>query len=280
MSEKKSEKLNDKVKEQIMKWLQESGHKIELSPEEPPGVLVSSEIIELCSKDPPLVANLPADLEEMKRRLKPAAIHLSLGRVCRIGRKTVLLDESKKPYLRIEPYQVAIVETREKLNMPNNLIARWNLSIGSVYKGLLWVGGPQVDPGFRGNLVCPLYNLSTDPVTLEFGEPFATIDFVRIAPGTLRDFPQKRFKMSDYSSFESAPEDTVRMVRETRHRMEIFEASTLASIGILIAALAILTTSQLLQIKEVWPAVVWIVLAAIVTFVSGFVMGLVARKGN
>jgi len=172
-------KLSDKVKEEMMKLLRDEGLTVEPSKDKTPGVLVSSEIIELCSKDPPLIGGLPDNLTLLKDRIKPAAIHLSMGERYRVGERTFFLSE-KRPYLTIQPYQVVIVETLEELNMPKNLIARWNLRISYVYKGLLWVGGPQVDPGFTGHLYCPLYNLSTNPVTLEYAEPFATIDFVKL----------------------------------------------------------------------------------------------------
>ena len=48
-----------------------------------------------------------------------------------------------------------------------------------VYKGLVWVGSLQVDPGYRGYLFCPLYNLSDKEQELTYKEPLFTIDFVR-----------------------------------------------------------------------------------------------------
>ena len=94
-----------------------------------------------------------------------------------------------KPYrltvgndLTIEPYQVAVIQTLETLNLPSFLIGRWNIRVGLAYRGLLWVGGAQVDPGFRGRLSCPIYNLSTKPVQLKHGDELAMIDFVTTTP--------------------------------------------------------------------------------------------------
>ena len=275
----RKKKLSDKVKKEMMKWLRDEGLTVELSKDETPGVLVSSEIIELCSRDPPLIGGLPDDPGELESRIKPAAIHLSLGEKYRVGERTFFLSK-KKPYLTIQPYQVVIVETKEYLNMPKNLIARWNLRISYVYKGLIWVGGPQVDPRYTGFLYCPLYNLSTSPVTLQYGEPFATIDFVRLASGRSVDYrkQQKRTKMSHYQSFKSAPEAAIRQVKEARRRIEIFEATTLTAIGIIITALAILATANPTISEQGWPPVLWITVAAIVTFISGLILGVVAGK--
>jgi len=244
---------------------------------EPPGVLLSDEIEECVDKYgliKPFLAR--ASEEERRKRLKPAAYHLSLGKECRIGGKPIFLNDKNNRYLRIEPYQVAIVETLEELNMPKNLIGRWNLSISCVYKGLLWVGGPQVDPGYKGHLYCPLYNLSTRPVIMEFEEPFATIDFVRTTPykeDKSIPFKQKRYKLSDYNGLESAPKQTLDIVERTRKRMELFEATTLTVLGVIIAALAIISTSQFTVNIQFWPAVIWIIIAVVITFASGFFIG-------
>lgn len=272
-------KLSDEVKKEMMERLTNEGVEVKLSKGEKLGVLASGEIIELCSRDPPLIGGLPDNADELERRIKPAAIHMSLGEEYRVGEKSFFLGE-KNPYLTIQPYQVVIVETKEWLNMPKNLIARWNLRISCVYKGLLWVGGPQVDPGYKGFLYCPLYNLSTNPVTLRYGEPFATIDFVRVAPGRSVDYErqQKRFGMAHYQSFKSAPEDAIRKINEARRRMQIFEATMLTTIGIVITALAILSTSGRTISEHLWLSVLWIALAAVVTFISGLIIGVVAGK--
>jgi hypothetical protein len=67
----------------------------------------------------------------------------------------------------------------ERINMPLYMIGRFNLKIDLIYQGIILGTGPQVDPGFRGRLSCPLHNISNNDVVLTFGERFATIDFVK-----------------------------------------------------------------------------------------------------
>lgn len=245
---------------------------VTLKPDELPGVLVSSEII-ACVRRYSMID--PFYPEKERDRLKPASYHLSLGRECRIGEKTIFLDE-KNPYLRIEPYQVAIVQTLEKLNMPTNVIGRWNLSLSRVYSGLLWVGGPQVDPGYRGYLYCPIYNLSTQTAILEYGQPFATIDFVRTTPGKSVEASFKRKRMADYGLLKSQPKETLDKVKETARRMEIFETTMFTAMGIIIAALAILATSSLVPSS----ATLLIVVGTIATFIAGILIGLRGGKNS
>jgi deoxycytidine triphosphate deaminase len=262
-----------KEEEQVDVTPVEMTQEVKLKRNEKPGVLVSSEIAKL-AEDP--MIRMISPFYRDKKRLRPAGYQLSLGENYRIGAKTKLLS-AKDPYLRIKPYQVAIVETWEELNLPKNIIGRWNVSISGVYKGLLWVGGPQVDPCFKGHLYCPLYNLSTSPVTLVYREPFATIDFVRTTPGLSVPFHQTRRKMSDYvTMLESAPEDTLKQVKQVRRRVQIFETTMLTTMGVIIAALAILAGSS----AEPNLATLWIAVGAVATFVSGLLVGLVARRGD
>ena len=82
----------------------------------------------------------------------------------------------------LPPHQVAVVKTHEIINIPRFLIARWNLRVKWVYEGLLWTGGPQVDPGWQGHLYCPIYNLGGREVVVPHKERFFTMDFVRTTP--------------------------------------------------------------------------------------------------
>ncbi len=109
---------------------------------------------------------------------EPASYQLRLGDLYRIeGVDKHLTDDNS--ILTIEPHGIAIVRTYEWINLPGFLIARWNLKVKKVYEGLVWVGGPQVDPGYQGYLSCPLYNLSSNPVKLEYKKPLFIIDFLR-----------------------------------------------------------------------------------------------------
>ena len=112
-----------------------------------------------------------------EENLKPARYQLTLGPEAKVGGRVVRIDENNP--LIIPPHQLAIVRTCETLNLPRFLIARWNLSVSMVYRGLLWVGALQVDPGWVGYLPCPLYNLSNAQVEIKAGERLFTIDFVR-----------------------------------------------------------------------------------------------------
>lgn len=135
-------------------------------------VLLKDEIEYYASLDPPLIENFA------KEGLKPASYYLRLGSECRVGGKEHNLSD-ERPTLVIKPHDIAVVSTYEKVNIPGFLIGRWNQRVTSAYEGIVWVGGPQVDPGYSGHLYCPLYNLSNRDVELQFKKPLFMIDFVK-----------------------------------------------------------------------------------------------------
>lgn len=112
--------------------------------------------------------------------LKPASYELTLGpRYQREGHDGVLTRE--KQWLVIPKNSVAFVSMGERLMLPHYIAARFNLSIDWIYQGLLLGTGPQVDPGFKGVLSCPLHNISNNPIRIKLGEPFTKIDFIKVS---------------------------------------------------------------------------------------------------
>ena len=198
-------------------------------PRDETGVLLSDRIKHYCLKYK-LIDPFDDEL------LKPAGYDLTVGANYSVLGERRALNEGKT--LEIEPYQVAIIETCETINMPKFLVARWNVRVTRAYEGLLWVGGAQVDPGFRGHLCCPIYNLSTKKVTLAFGDTLAMIYFVTTTPyekGICKEFPWRDRKMllfSDYPSLSSGIEAQVKEFEKdiedgkNATRTELVEAKT------------------------------------------------------
>ena len=153
------------------------------------GAVLLSDQIEYYTQelDPPLLANPDGSLLDFTDRdgddwacLDTASYKLRLGDEAHVGGKYVRV--SKESSLELDPHQVAVVKTYEKVNIPRYLVGRWNIRVKWVYEGLLWVGGPQVDPGWRGHLYCPIYNLAERKVVIPFKERVFTIDFTRTTP--------------------------------------------------------------------------------------------------
>lgn len=85
-------------------------------------------------------------------------------------------------YYIVPPNSLVYIKLKQTLRIPFYLIGRHNLKIRYVYRGLLLGTGPQVDPGFEGNLFIPLHNFTTSPIKVYINGPqnsFVSIDFVR-----------------------------------------------------------------------------------------------------
>ena len=139
------------------------------------------------------------------QRLKAAGYELTVGDEYFLGGEYLTLGDrsSDKKRVTIPPFEVAVIKTKEIIRLPRYIIARWNIKVSHAYSGLLWVGGPQVDPGWSGHLFCPIYNLSDKAVTLDVGEPIALMDFVKTTPfqkGVSKEynFPPKRLILEEY----------------------------------------------------------------------------------
>lgn len=220
-----------------------------------------------------------------RNKLKPAAYELSVGALYSIGGKThQLSDTGSRDEIVIRPFEVVILQTLERLNLPRFLIARWNVRVRWAYKGLLWVGAAQVDPGFKGYLSCPLYNLSDKPVRLHYGEEIAVIDFVTTTPpnkGCVSYNAAKRSRVlfEDYepNGLNSA------LATQAREKIEVFEKRidelqsvvttsvgfTLSAMGILVAALAVFVSKQVPDaLSRFSPSLGVSVLALVVAFLA------------
>jgi deoxycytidine triphosphate deaminase len=136
------------------------------------GLLLSNEIEGFC--------NVGLLIENHKSEMiRPASYTLTIGPdyVDSEGKIRKMRDE--QAYFYMEPNSIVYVSSAERLNLPFYIVARFNLRVKWVYKGILLGTGPQVDPGFKGNLSCPLFNLTNRAVRIKLGEMFATIDFER-----------------------------------------------------------------------------------------------------
>lgn len=224
-------------------------------------VLLRNEIEYYASLDPPLIE--PFD----KKHLKAAGYMLSLGSECRVGGKTYNLSEQSTKLV-IEPHDLAVVSTYEKVNIPGFLVGRWNLRVTIAYEGIVWVGGPQVDPGYDGHLYCPLYNLSNRAVELEFKKPLFFIDFVRTTrflegkstlwkrkrEDSLDSYDLHRLKSALSEDFEQFRSD----ISSVRKNLERFQQIIFPVLAIIIAAVAVIASLGIFGFYEIPSESKWV----------------------
>lgn len=112
----------------------------------------------------------------------------------KIGKNLIYWDEkgslvNKKlgdgEFFELQRNSIAFVTTRETFRLPNYIAVRFNLKINNVHRGLLLGTGPLVDPGFSGNLLIPLHNLTNNNYTFYEGETIIWLEFTKTSPNVL-----------------------------------------------------------------------------------------------
>lgn len=250
-----------------------------------PGVLLSDVIRHYC-----LWFELISPFDEAN--LKPANYKLTIGDEYAIGGEIYPLpDSSGNNEVRIPPFAVAIIKTKETINMPPFLIGRWNIQVRRAYQGLVWVGGPQVDAGYVGHLFCPIYNLSDKDVVLRRGDPIAVIDFektTRFREGKCIRYPkvpenvlfeeynpkglisglvnkaQKRLDQVE-GRLESGIENAEGQIRRISQRADNFISLTFGVMAILFAAISVIAVGKE---SPPWPYISVFVLSGSAIFLS------------
>lgn len=108
------------------------------------GILLSNQIDAFCRE------NLLISAHYKRENLRPASYTLRIGDqyIDPDGRKCTLSDQEDT--IVFKKNSIIFVSTKEELDLPYYIIARFNLRVNWVYEGILLGTGPQVDPGFSG----------------------------------------------------------------------------------------------------------------------------------
>ena len=104
----------------------------------------------------------------------------------RIGPEALMSGQEKvsnlehEGTLTIKPGQFAIINTLEKVKTSEKIAGRIGVRSYFTRKGLVFLTGLQIDPGFDGVLILGLYNASPRNMVLEYAEPFCSVEFHRL----------------------------------------------------------------------------------------------------
>jgi len=128
-----------------------------------------------------------------ERELRPASYTLHAGPEYLISLPGKLVEGNleREERVVIPPNGLIYIRFLEEVNIPYYMIARFNLRVKQVYRGLLLGTGPQVDPGFRGHLGCPIHNFTDEDKVLHYRERLITIDFEKTTPFAQTSFGNK-----------------------------------------------------------------------------------------
>lgn len=120
-------------------------------------------------------ANMIEDFDES--HFQGASYDLRVGDECFYRGETIALSESESKSLTIGPHEVAIVSSVETFYIPTNVVARYDLRMNFLWRGLVLQVGLHLDPGYEGKVWSLLFNLSDKPVELKYMKRFASMEF-------------------------------------------------------------------------------------------------------
>lgn len=228
-----------------------------------------------------------------KDSLEPAGYKMRVGKTYYHGREKKELCEGE--FLEIAPHDVVLIETTERICLPRFMIARWNIKVKLAYKGLLWVGAAQVDPGYVGHLACPIYNLSTKTVRLRRNQELALIDFVKTTPYTkdsCESFPSSPARgigdvvidglgiESALSEYQERLDEVEKIADGVKSQATYFTTLVITLLGVLFAVLVLVGGDSNASVQAIsgwgtWVRIVAVVLslalsATALTLVLGF----------
>lgn len=83
--------------------------------------------------------------------------------------------------IELPPNSISYLETDEGFRLPQYIAARFNLHIRHVHRGILLGTGPVVHPGFVGQLLVPLHNLTANPCKIIGGDRLLWVEFTKFS---------------------------------------------------------------------------------------------------
>ncbi|RWM71594.1 MULTISPECIES: hypothetical protein [Mesorhizobium] len=82
-------------------------------------------------------------------------------------------------FLTVPNNSIVFVESNITFRLPRYIGLRFNLQIKHVHRGILLGTGPLIDPGFRGKLLIPLHNLTSEPYHIKIDDGLIWIEFTK-----------------------------------------------------------------------------------------------------
>jgi len=146
----------------------------------PPALLNSSDIHEYVTRTGMIA---PYDSKYLK----------SSSYEVQIGDEIIYWDDGgEKHHLRLcdgnevvlKPNSLMFFKTKQTFRLPDYIAVRFNLRITNVHRGLLLGTGPLVDPGFEGQILIPLHNLTTNFYKFRIGESLIWVEFTKVSPNS------------------------------------------------------------------------------------------------
>jgi dCTP deaminase len=148
--------------------------------------------------DPESVEGIKYDFHTGNRILKA-----SYGRPVNVDELTA----AERNSLFIAPGEVVFVLTKERLNLPNNIMATLLPKRKMSHGGISVLGGQAIDPRYSGVLWFGMYNFSSTPYPLMPGRKLIAAMFYELSDAEVEEFP-----VPEAAHIDDFPDDLIRLI--------------------------------------------------------------------
>ncbi len=158
-----------------------------------PAALLSSEHIKAYVRQTAMVHKFD---HQTRGKLKAASYEINPGK------KFIYWDPSSKlkvvqPVGKDKPLilpanSITFAQLESDFALPDYIAVRFNLRIQHVHRGILLGTGPLIDPGFKGEMLIPLHNLTSDEYVIKPNEGLIWVEFTKTTHGAVKTPPGRK----------------------------------------------------------------------------------------
>lgn len=121
----------------------------------------------------------------------------------------ITLSPAEQNQLFIAPGEIVFVLTKERLNLPANVMALLSPKRKLSHSGILVLGGQAIDPRYNGVLWFGMYNFSSTPYPLEANRKLIAATFYELDEAEAADLPKP-----EASEIDDFPQELVALVNQ------------------------------------------------------------------
>lgn len=153
--------------------------------------------------------------------LQPASYDLRVGDKLLASHSDREIDLSEQGSAPIKAGEFALLTTHERIELSKSITGQIGVRSYYTRKGLILLAGSQIDPGFEGHLTLGVYNASPRDFTIDYKEPFSTVEYHRLSEPV-----QEAYKASEQQQAPSIPKEDKDYLRtlETESLSEMSES--------------------------------------------------------
>jgi len=186
-------------------------------------------------------------------RIKHGAYELSVGNeyytTSMLNGKETVPEGSQ---IRIPPGQLALLITKENVQVPRDAIGFISIKFGAKMRGLINVSGFHVDPGFPGRLKFSVYNAGSQDAIFDPGQALFLIWFSDLTNPETRPYDgvhknQQSLTAPDVSLVQgeiASPGELKRKIEELTHKVDVLRTIALVVLAALLGPIMIFWISR------------------------------------